>query len=406
MSKTYYITESQYRTLVESKREQKKTLDAISEELDKKRSTLTEAAMLNEGIIDTIKKYLRAGALTAGIVASLLASQKVNAQQLQQAGVPTEMVQKAQQQAARFNPSQMTTKQIEDRMIQIMKKNNLQGSLNTYQKLSPQQKQNVLTGIQSKIKSLDDINHISFGNWEKYDRSANPNAIQFDQKSEQKISVETVDSVATIPMMRHFVFNSNTLQNPEQVRDSLSKQLANFSDITRIEIISSSSTLRNKHEAEGKTWKQLSQERAEAIANILIGQNIDLGGQGKNLIGKITPEMVKINSNGTNGDGTSGPKSPYEVNPEYIKSYQERGIDPKFWQSAAKEDALPETEIDQYNQYQYVNIVIYGRVVTTETTDVPSYRHVYLSIKKEGGKIETGQDKKVQDYSKCPGAVN
>jgi hypothetical protein len=401
MPKTYYISESQFKTLMESKREQKKTLQSITEEIDLKRKTLSEGTLLNEGIIDTVKKYWRAGALTAAILGSLLSAQKVDAQQLQQAGIPTEMVQQAMQQV-KHNPNEMTTKQIDNRLVQIMRQNNLKGAMNTYQQLNPQQKENILQGIKSKIKSLDDINHISIGDWEKYDKSSNPNAIQYDQKTTQKIRVETVDTVATVPLTHSFQKNSVKLVNPQQLKATLDSLVSHFTEIDSITINASSSTLRNKGEAEGMTWKQLSQTRADEVAQMLVNTNIDLGGEGVNLVGKIAPDMIKINSNGTNGDGTSGPKSPYEVNPEYVKSYQDRGIDPKLWQSAAQEDALPETQLDQYDQYQYVTIIVHGRVVTTATDEVPSYKHIVLQVKKSGGKVETGQNKKVQDISKCP----
>lgn len=404
MPKTYYITETQYKTLVESKQKERKTLLSITEEIDSKRKTLIESTALNEGIIDTVKKYLRAGMLTAGILGSLLAAQKVDAQQLQQAGVPTELVQQAQQQAEKikFNPAEMSTKQIENRLIQIMRKNNLTGSLKSYNNLTPEQKQNVLTGIQGKIKSLDDINRISFGNWEQWKRADNPNTVQVDKKMTPKITVETVDTVSTVPVGRFFNFNSSTLQNPESTREFLNSLIDNFTEVDSVVIESSSSTLRNKGEAEGMTWKELSQARADQISNLIIGQNVDLGGEGVNMIGKITPDMIKINSDGTNGDGTSGPKSPYEVNPEYVQNYQERGLDAKFWQSASKEDALPETQINDYNQYQYVIVKFYGRIVTSQTDQVPSYKYVVLSFTKAGGKVNVGHDKKTADVSQCP----
>jgi hypothetical protein len=149
------------------------------------------------------------------------------------------------------------------------------------------------------------------------------------------------------------------------------------------------------------TWKQLSQAIAEEVSKLLIGQNIDLGGEGVNIVGKITSDKIKIDSDGTNGDGTSGPKSPYEVG-EYAQSYQERGIDPSLWQSASQEAPLPETQIGDYSQYQYVTVVIYGRIVTTATDQVPSYKYVILSVRKAGGKMETGQNKKTADVSECP----
>jgi hypothetical protein len=399
MAKTFYITESQYKTLLESKKVEKKNLQAITEELELKKKTLTEATALNEGVIDTIKKYLRAGALTAAIVGSLLSAGQVNAQQLQQAGVPTEMVQQAMK--VKHDPSQMSNKQIEQRLVQIMKQNNLKGSLNSFNALGQQQKDNIINGIKQQIKSLDDINSVSIGNWtDKMQQGQG--VVQFDQKSREVITVETVDTVASVPMQSHFEMNSYKLSDPQAVKAAIDSLISFHTEIDSIIIEASSSTLRNKGDAEGMTWKQLSQARAEQIQQMIVGQNIDLGGEGVNIVGKITPDMVQINSDGQNGDGTSGPKSPYESNPEYVKNYQERGIDAKFWQSASQQEALPETQLSEYGQFQYVIIKVHGRVVTTNTMEVPSYRYIVIQIRQTGGKIETGSDKKQQDVSKCP----
>lgn len=97
MGKTIYITESQFKSLVEKKKNDIITFKAICEEIDAKKAILKEGAELNEDIIKTIKGYLRAGALTASILAALLGAQKVDSNQLHQAGVPSEMVQQAQQ---------------------------------------------------------------------------------------------------------------------------------------------------------------------------------------------------------------------------------------------------------------------------------------------------------------------
>jgi hypothetical protein len=398
MKKTYFITETQYKKLLQIKNEEKKLINQINEELESKK--LSEGATLNEGLIDTIKKYLRAGALTLPIIISLLSSQKVDAQQLQQAGVPQEMVSQAMQKV-KFNPIKMSDSDIENRLVRIMKQNNETGSLQSFMKLNPQQKQNVISGIRSKIKSLDDINHISLSGWDQYQKSGG-NLIQFDQQSQQRIKVVTVDTVSTVPLIKFFVQNSSHVQNPQQLKAQLDSLVKDYTEIDSIVVTTSSSTLRNRGEAENMTWKQLSDARANEIAQMLIGQNIDLGGEGVNIVGKITADMIKFNTNGTNGDGTSGPKSPYEVSPEYQQNYQERGIDPKFWQSASKENALPEEQIDQYQQYQQATIKIYGRVVETQTEDVPSYRYISLEIKKLGGKIDVGQKKMETDVSKCP----
>ena len=97
MKKTYYISEAQFKGLVETKREQKKVFNRICEEIDAKKKALNETAKLNEGIVDTIKGYLRAGTLTVGIITALLLAMKVDTHQLKQAGVPQQTIQTAVQ---------------------------------------------------------------------------------------------------------------------------------------------------------------------------------------------------------------------------------------------------------------------------------------------------------------------
>jgi hypothetical protein len=95
MAKTIYITESQFKTLVEKKKEEKKHYTQINNELDQKKGSLTEAKLLNEGVVNILKKYLKEGMLTTGITASLLATKKVNEHQLIEAGVSPKLVEKA-----------------------------------------------------------------------------------------------------------------------------------------------------------------------------------------------------------------------------------------------------------------------------------------------------------------------
>ena len=97
MKKTYYITESQYNQLLESKIEQKKVFNRICEEIEKKKKSINETTQLNEGIVDTIKGYLRAGTLTIGIITALLLAMKVDTNQLKQACVPDQAIQTAVQ---------------------------------------------------------------------------------------------------------------------------------------------------------------------------------------------------------------------------------------------------------------------------------------------------------------------
>jgi hypothetical protein len=95
MAKIFYITESQFKTLVENKKKEKKHYILINKELNQKGGSLTEAKLLNEGVVNILKKYLKEGMLTTSISASLLANKKVNEHQLIEAGLTIELVEKA-----------------------------------------------------------------------------------------------------------------------------------------------------------------------------------------------------------------------------------------------------------------------------------------------------------------------
>jgi len=71
-------------------------------------------------------------------------------------------------------------------------------------------------------------------------------------------------------------------------------------ECTKIDIASSCSRLRNTDDYVGKTWNQLSQDRAQKVYEILTSKLTDLGVV-------LSPSIQKILRGGFNGDGTSGP---------------------------------------------------------------------------------------------------
>ena len=71
-------------------------------------------------------------------------------------------------------------------------------------------------------------------------------------------------------------------------------------ECTKIDIASSCSRLRNTDGYEGKTWNQLSQDRAERVYTILVSKLQELGVV-------LSPSIQKLLRGGFNGDGTSGP---------------------------------------------------------------------------------------------------
>jgi hypothetical protein len=70
MGKIFYISESQYKQLVERKKNETLITKDIIKEIDSKILSLNEEKLLNEGIIDTIKSYLSKVLITDGIIDS------------------------------------------------------------------------------------------------------------------------------------------------------------------------------------------------------------------------------------------------------------------------------------------------------------------------------------------------
>jgi hypothetical protein len=128
----------------------------------------------------------------------------------------------------------------------------------------------------------------------------------------------------------------------------------------------------------------------------------NLGGKGVNPTYQVNPAIIKMNVKGQNGDGTSGPPSPYEVDPAMVQNYQERGIDPKFWNSAAKGEAL--SDVKEYEQFQWVNVTVYGKMVETETKEIINYKYVSLMVDQQfkGTVKKVKPAEKNVDVLSCP----
>jgi osmotically-inducible protein OsmY len=86
MSKIYYITESQYKILVERKKNEKILIDKISEELKGQKKVFNESKN-NSSTIDIIKKYNNKGVLTENIIRELIKSNNINQKDLEKANI-------------------------------------------------------------------------------------------------------------------------------------------------------------------------------------------------------------------------------------------------------------------------------------------------------------------------------
>jgi len=394
--KKLIITESQYKELIRKKRNEAKVANYIREDINKLSNKRLNESLINEGVVDVLKTYVRRGILTVGVIASLLASNHVNAQQLSQAGVSQTEIEQAQEQA---NKGGMDDKTIEQKIIKNLKRVGYEGTLRQFNALPPEQKAEVIRYVKSEVDKGKDINDVIIGISDFVNFNPGQGIIA-TKKAGEKLIVDTVIVQMTLPISASFANNSSRIID-ENLKTSLQDSLNSFVKVDSIVIKASSSTLRNTGEAEGLTWKELSAKRADAVVQMLNGMSYNTGGCGANPNNTIDSNIIKIDINGTNGDGTSGPPSPYEVNPSMVQSYKERGIDPKFWDSNATGEPLANKA--DYNQYQYVNVVIYGHVVETHTEQIINYKYVVIKAEKKGGIVKkTKEGNKGVDISSCP----
>lgn len=402
----YILTESQYKSLIEKKRT-KKITEMILEDLERVKKNLNEGTMLNEAIVDTLKRYGKKGLLTVAVLTSLLAN-NVSASDLTQAGVSPNDIQVAQQSDKKINP-----KVVERAIVNNLRRAGAKGTLQQFQGLDQQRKINVINSIAnqlggdlSKLRNMDLSLYLG--------RHSELKGDQFSKVGQQStITVDTIYIDVVKDYGTEFAFNSAKLKDQAGTQKEFQEYLNAFKTVEKITIVASSSTLRNTGDMENTTWKQSSQSRVDVIKQLLVGMEYNLGGCGANETNTITENIIDQNINGTNGDGTSGPQSPFEVDDKMVASYSDRNINSEMWQSASEEAPLITTDeykanprsIDAYKQYQYVKVVITGEVVETKTNEIISLDYIKVMAKKDMSTINRNPDKGKQQgvkVQKCP----
>lgn len=400
----YIITETQYKSLVVQKKNNKIAIK-ILEEIERSKKNLNESAMLNEAIVDTLRRYAKKGLLTAGVLATLLAN-NVQAEDLAQAGVSPNEIEVAQQ--GKMNP-----KTVARAIVNNLQRSGQKGTLKQFQGLDQQRKMNVINAVSNQLGG--DLSRLRGMDLSLYlNRASELGGDQFTKVGQQKtITVDTIFVDVVKDYGTEFSFNSAKLENPEETQKEFQKYLNSFNTIDKITIVASSSTLRNTGEMDNSTWKQSSQARVDVIKDILVGMEYNLGGCGANESHTVTEDVIDQNIEGTNGDGTSGPQSPFEVDQRMIQSYTDRGVDSTLWKSASQEAPMFDIEdlksnknlVDQYKQYQYVKVVISGDVVETQTDEIVNIDYLKMTAKKDGSTIKGNPNKGKQQQVKvlaCP----
>lgn len=147
---------------------------------------------------------------------------------------------------------------------------------------------------------------------------------------------------------------------------------------TNLIVTASSSRLRNTNEASGKTWLDLSKERAENVKNSLV--------TGLKGVGVSVPNNVIELKGGFNGDGTSGPNPPrkdkngksYTLTSDgktIIKDTDEERNKP--FPNGGGTITTPSTNIDDYLQFKFCIINVTFQVVWSSLSeDIKEYEEI------------------------------
>jgi len=257
--------------------------------------------------------------------------------------------------------------------------------------LSEEDKQAVLKYISSQIRGREnrvkDVDVVSLsgatvGELEQRRRkeiAARYREVVKDQDQAPRSTPEKTELVPTTVDMQPFgkLFADNDWEllegSPEadalrkQIDDVMAKLAGAKGGVASIKIESSASTLRNTGKASKMTHLELSEKRARSAAEFVRGYLAS-----KHKV-SLDDDQVFLDFKGANGNGTSGPSSPYPC-PKGDK-YCAEG-------SCAAPEGLSKDDIaDFYDQFKYVRVsmdVVNEPVVKTPGSDTPGEAHMVL----------------------------
>lgn len=371
--KKYIINENQYKYLIELKKNKKIYNDIVSE-IKQYELYLNESINLNEAVIDVLKKYAKRGLLTTALISSLLSNNIVSANDLISAGIPKEKIEQVEKKENKFSHFEIL-----ENLIKILKTRGNKRDKEMYYnliKLNDDAQKKITKEISSKITDLDDMwkykyNILTSQDEDKYDKYQNISLI--DKEEIIKIDSSFVETKIT-NLEKNFKNNSAKITNQNNLKKDLENIFNGYHTINQIIIKTSSNTLRNTGDFENMTWEESSLLRANEIKKIILNIKYTLGCD--NPIKSIEESIIKIDASGENGDGTSGPKSPFEVEKKYIEQYKKRGIDEIYWKSNATK--APLKNLNDYEKYNYVHIIIRGVVLEENKKIYRNFKYLQM----------------------------
>lgn len=370
--KKYKITKSQYNYLIEQRRVNL-IINEIASEIDSYKKNLNESIQLNEAIVDVLKKYAKRGLLTGAVLSSLLTNNIATANDLISAGIPKDKIEQVSNNNNNFSDAEIFNELI--RVLSTRGHKQDKPTLEKIYKLNDKQKKKIINHIRSNIKKLKDISNYKYNILLTDKELTSKRDLTADISPDVKYLVDTVYYQINVDNLeKNFKNNSSKIINENELKDNFKKIFDGFYQIDKITIKSSSNTLRNTGDFEGLTWLQGSTQRAEAIKKLISNLNYSLGGN--NPSKSIDPNIIKIDATGENGDGTSGPKSPFESNDKYIQSYKNRNIPENLWKSNGKGN--PYDDLEDYLKHNYVKVNIEGLAIDKNNKEIRSYEYFQM----------------------------
>lgn len=378
--KKYYITEDQYNFLLNIKKNEY-IYNNIVNEIREYELNLNESILLNEGVVDILKKYAKRGLLTTALISSLLSNNIVSAEDLKSAGVPENKIENVE-------TSKFSHMEILNELIKILKTRGNKRDKPMFDKLvslNDDAQKKITQEISSKITDLKDMWNYKYNILTKQDSKLDTEKESISQiDKEEVVQIDTTYSTTLVDnLQKNFENNSAKIKNLNQVKEDLKKIFNGYYEIDEIMIKTSSNTLRNTGDFENMTWEESSLMRANNIKKLI--KNIEYSLGCDNPVKKIDESKILVDASGENGDGTSGPKSPYEVENKYIQYYKSKNIDEKYWKSNAKKSPLD--NIKDYEKFNYVKIYINGVVLEQNESVYRNFKYLQMLEIDSGKKI-------------------
>ena len=370
--KKYKITKSQLNYLLEQRRVNL-IINEITSEIDSYKKNLNESIQLNEAIVDVLKKYAKRGLLTGAVLSSLLTNNIATANDLISAGVPKDKIEQVSIDDNSFSDAEIFNELV--RVLSTRGHKRDKPTLEKIYKLNDKQKKEIINHIKSNIKELKDISKYKYNILLTDKELTSKRDLTADISPDVEYQVDTVYYQINVDNLeKNFKNNSSKIINENELKDNFKKTFDGFYQIDKITIESSSNTLRNTGDFEGLTWLQGSTQRAEAIKKLISNLNYSLGGN--NPEKAINSNIIKIDATGENGDGTSGPKSPFESNDKYIQSYKDRNIPENLWKSNGKDN--PYDDLEDYLKHNYIKVNIEGLAIDKNNKEIRSYEYFQM----------------------------